>query len=66
MKAGEIKRMTNRTGVDVVIEPVRFFFGSRLEPVIDCTSPPADAAAARAHRRQEESGRFGTMVLEVP
>jgi len=64
MKAGEIKRMTNRRSVDVVIEPVRFFSAGRLEPAIDCAFPPADAA--RPHRRQGESGQFGTMVLEVP
>jgi len=62
MKAGEIKRMTNRRGVDVVIEPVRFFSAGRLEPAIDCAFPTADAA----HRRQDESGQFRTMVLEVP
>jgi NADPH:quinone reductase-like Zn-dependent oxidoreductase len=120
--AEEIKRLTNRRGVDVVIEHVgeatwaksvrslarggrlvtcgattgadgainlnvlfskqltiqgsymgtkaelmraaRFFFAGQLKPVIDCTFPLADAADA--HRRMEESGQFGKIVLDVP
>jgi NADPH:quinone reductase-like Zn-dependent oxidoreductase len=120
--AEEIKRLTNRRGVDVVIEHVgqatwpksvramarggrlvtcgattgadgalnlsalfskqltiqgsymgtkgelmrvaRFFFAGQLKPVIDRTYPLIDAAAA--HRRMEESGQFGKIVLEVP
>jgi NADPH:quinone reductase-like Zn-dependent oxidoreductase len=120
--AGEIKRLTNRRGVDVVIEHVgeatwagsvrslarggrlvtcgattgangainldalfskqlsilgsymgtkgelmsaaRFFFAGTLQPVIDRTYPLREAAAA--HRRLEESGQFGKIVLEMP
>jgi NADPH:quinone reductase-like Zn-dependent oxidoreductase len=120
--AEEIKRLTNKRGVDVVIEHVgqatwaksvralarggrlvtcgattgpdgalnlsalfskqlsilgsymgtkgelmraaRFFFAGQLKPVIDRAFPLAEAAAA--HRRMEESGQFGKIVLEVP
>jgi len=120
--AEEIKRLTNRRGVDVVIEHVgeatwaksvrslarggrlvtcgattgangtlnlsalfskqlsilgsymgtkgelmraaRFFFAGQLAPVIDRTFRLADAA--HAHRRMEESGQFGKIVLEMP
>ncbi len=120
--AEEIKRLTNKRGVDVVIEHVgeatwaksvrslarggrlvtcgattgpngalnlsalfskqlsilgsymgtkgelmraaRFFFAGQLKPVVDRTFPLADAAAA--HRRMEESGQFGKIVLDVP
>jgi NADPH:quinone reductase-like Zn-dependent oxidoreductase len=120
--AEEIKRLTNKRGVDVVIEHVgeatwaksvrslarggrlvtcgattgpdgalnlsalfskqlsilgsymgtkgelmraaRFFFSGQLKPVIDRIFPLAEAAAA--HRRMEESGQFGKIVLEVP
>ncbi len=120
--AEEIKRMTNRRGVDVVIEHVgeatwpksvrslarggrlvtcgattgangaidlgalfsrrlsilgsymgtkgellraaRFFFAGQLKPVVDRTFRLAEAADA--HRRMEESGQFGKIVLEVP
>ena len=41
----------------------RFFFAGQLKPVIDRTFALADAAAA--HRRMEESGQFGKIVLEV-
>jgi NADPH:quinone reductase-like Zn-dependent oxidoreductase len=119
--AEEIKRLTNRRGVDVVIEHVgeatwrksvrslarggrlvtcgattggqgaldlhalfskqlsilgsymgrkgelmraaAFFFAGQLQPVVDRTFPLADAVAA--HRRMEESGQFGKIVLEV-
>jgi NADPH:quinone reductase-like Zn-dependent oxidoreductase len=120
--AEEIKRLTNKRGVDVVIEHVgeatwaksvralarggrlvtcgattgangalnlaalfskqlsimgsymgtkgelmraaRFFFAGQLKPVVDRTFSLAEAAAA--HRRMEESGQFGKIVLEVP
>ena len=120
--AGEIKRLTNKRGVDVVIEHVGeatwaksvralarggrlvtcgattgangvlnlsalfskqlsilgsymgtkgellraapFLFAGQLKPVIDKTFPLREAA--NAHRRMEESGQFGKIVLEVP
>jgi NADPH:quinone reductase-like Zn-dependent oxidoreductase len=120
--AEEIKRLTNRRGVDVVIEHVgqatwaksvrslarggrlvtcgattggegaininalfskqltiqgsymgtkgeliraaRAFFAGQLKPVVDRTFPLAEAA--NAHRRMEESGQFGKIVLTVP
>ncbi|MCU1381496.1 MAG: Alcohol dehydrogenase, zinc-binding domain protein [Acidobacteria bacterium] len=120
--AGEVRRLTNKRGVDVVIEHVgeatwaksvralarggrlvtcgattgangaininalfskqlsilgsymgtkgelmraaRLFFAGQIKPVIDRTFPLGEAAAA--HRRMEESGQFGKIVLEVP
>lgn len=47
-----------------LMRAARFFFAGQLKPVIDQTFPLADAAAA--HRRMEESGQFGKIVLEVP
>ena len=41
-----------------------FFFAGQLKPVIDATFPLHEAA--HAHRRMEESGQFGKIVLEVP
>ena len=41
-----------------------FFFAGELKPVIDVTFPLREAA--NAHRRMEESGQFGKIVLEVP
>jgi NADPH:quinone reductase-like Zn-dependent oxidoreductase len=41
----------------------RYFFASRLKPVIDTTFPLAEAAAAQ--QRLEQSGQFGKVVLEV-
>ena len=41
-----------------------FFFTGQLTPVIDRTFPLAEAADA--HRRMEESGQFGKIVLEMP
>ena len=41
-----------------------FFFAGQLKPVIDVTFPLRQAA--NAHRRMEESGQFGKIVLEVP
>jgi NADPH:quinone reductase-like Zn-dependent oxidoreductase len=68
--AEEIKRLTNRRVVHVVIEHVgeatwvKSVRVGQLEPVIDRTFPLPDAADA--HRRMEESGQFGKIVLEVP
>ena len=36
----------------------------QLKPVVDATFPLHNAA--NAHRRMEESGQFGKIVLEVP
>ena len=47
-----------------LIRAARFFFAGQLKPVIDRTFPLADAADA--HRRMEESGQFGKIVLDVP
>ena len=46
-----------------LLRAARFFFNGQLKPVVDRTYPLADAAAA--HRRLEESGQFGKIVLEV-
>ena len=47
-----------------LMRAARFFFAGQFKPVIDRTFPLAEAAAA--HRRMEESGQFGKIVLEVP
>jgi NADPH:quinone reductase-like Zn-dependent oxidoreductase len=47
-----------------LLRAARCFFAGQLTPVIDRTFPLSEAAAA--HRRMEESGQFGKIVLEVP
>ena len=47
-----------------LLRAARCFFAGQLNPVIDRTFPLAEAAAG--HRRMEESGQFGKIVLEVP
>jgi NADPH:quinone reductase-like Zn-dependent oxidoreductase len=46
-----------------LLRAARLFFTGQLKPVIDRTFPLAEAAAA--HRRMEESGQFGKIVLDV-
>jgi len=46
-----------------LLRAARFFFVGQLKPVVDRTYPLAEAAAA--HRRMEDSGQFGKIVLEV-
>jgi NADPH:quinone reductase-like Zn-dependent oxidoreductase len=46
-----------------LMRAARFFFAGQLEPVVDCTFPLADAAAA--HRHLEEGKPFGKIVLEI-
>jgi NADPH:quinone reductase-like Zn-dependent oxidoreductase len=46
-----------------LIRAAQFFFRGQLRPAIDRVFPLADAAAA--HRRLEESGQFGKIVLDV-
>jgi NADPH:quinone reductase-like Zn-dependent oxidoreductase len=41
-----------------------FFFAGQLKPVIDTAFPLREAA--QAHRRMEDSGQFGKIVLEIP
>ena len=47
-----------------LLRAARFFFAGQLKPVVDATFPLHNAA--NAHRRMEESGQFGKIVLEVP
>jgi NADPH:quinone reductase-like Zn-dependent oxidoreductase len=47
-----------------LLRAARCFFAGQLTPVIDATFPLHNAADA--HRRMEESGQFGKIVLEVP
>jgi NADPH:quinone reductase-like Zn-dependent oxidoreductase len=47
-----------------LMRAARFFFAGQLKPVVDRTFRLAEAADA--HRRMEESGQFGKIVLEVP
>jgi len=42
---------------------VRFRLAGQLTPVVDCTDPLADAAAAQ--KRLVRSEQFGKIVLEV-
>ena len=46
-----------------LLEASRHFFAGRLQPVVDCTFPLAEARAAQT--RLETSGQFGKIVLEV-
>jgi NADPH:quinone reductase-like Zn-dependent oxidoreductase len=46
-----------------LIAAARFFFDGRIRPAVDRTYPLA--SAADAHRRLEERGQFGKIVLEV-
>jgi len=48
--------------VDAVIEHSRFFSAGQLDPVVDRTFPPADAAP---HRHLEEGPPFGKVILEA-
>jgi NADPH:quinone reductase-like Zn-dependent oxidoreductase len=47
-----------------LLRAVPLLFAGQLKPVIDTTFPLHEAASA--HRRMEESGQFGKIVLEVP
>jgi NADPH:quinone reductase-like Zn-dependent oxidoreductase len=49
---------------DELLRASRFFFAGQLKPVVDARFPLHEAA--HAHRRMEESGQFGKIVLEVP
>ena len=46
-----------------LLRVARIFFAGHLKPVIDCTFPLAEAAAA--HRHLENGKPFGKVVLEV-